>query len=186
MNPEVFQKKPLDIPIIRADFPALTREVSPGVPLIYLDSTATSQKPFQVIKALNEMYHQHTANIHRGIHTLAEEATAAYEGAREKIAAFIQAPSPRGVIFTRNATESINLVAYTWGRANLHKDDVIILTEMEHHSNLIVWQMLAEEKGLQLEFIPVTEDGLLDLNIYLQLLELNVVLVCPQLVQELI
>ncbi len=163
----------LDVQTIRLDFPALGREVHPGVPLIYLDSTATSQKPLAVIQALDEMYRHHTANIHRGIHTLAEEATEAYESARRKVAAFINAPSPRQVIFTRNTTESINLVAYTWGRANLRSGDLILLTEMEHHSNLIPWQMLAAEKGLRLEFIPVTEEGLLDMAAYQDLLKLE-------------
>jgi cysteine desulfurase/selenocysteine lyase len=173
MNQEIIQKKILDLGKIRADFPALSREVRPGVGLVYLDSTATSQKPVQVIEALDKMYRQHTANIHRGIHTLAEEATAAYEAAREKVAAFINAPSARQVIFTRNTTESINLVAYTWARANLKPGDTIILTEMEHHSNLVPWQMLANERDIQLAFIPVTEDGLLDLNEYQTLLDLN-------------
>jgi cysteine desulfurase / selenocysteine lyase len=173
MNSEILATKTLDISKIRADFPALTREVRPGVPLIYLDSTATSQKPIQVISALEEMYREHTANIHRGIHTLAEEATAAYEDAREKIAKFINAPSARQVIYTRNATEAINLVAYSWGRANLNPGDVILLTEMEHHSNLVPWQMLANERNLKLEYIPVTPDGLLDLAFYQELLNLN-------------
>ncbi|MCJ7702198.1 MAG: cysteine desulfurase [Anaerolineales bacterium] len=163
----------MNVDEIRVDFPNLLREVHPGVPLVYLDTTATSQKPVQVIAALDEMYRLHTANIHRGIHTLAEEATAAYEGAREKIAAFIHAASPREVIFTRNTTESINLVAYSWGRKYLQKGNVIILTEMEHHSNLIAWQMLAAEKDLRLEFIPVTETGLLDLEVYHRLLDLK-------------
>jgi cysteine desulfurase/selenocysteine lyase len=166
-------KTTLDIPGIRADFPVLSREVHPGVPLIYLDSTATSQKPVQVIEVLDDMYRHHFANIHRGIHTLAEEATAAYEEARQKVADFINAPSQRSIIFTRNTTESINLVAYSWGRANLHSGDVIILTEMEHHSNLIAWQMLAAERDLRLEFIPVTEDGFLDLTVLPALLDLG-------------
>jgi cysteine desulfurase/selenocysteine lyase len=173
MNSKVLQKMALDVRKIRADFPAFSREVQPGIPLVYLDSTATSQKPIQVIETLGEMYQKHTANIHRGIHTLAEEATAAYEGAREKIAKFINAPSAREIIFTRNATEAINLVAYTWGRMNLHKGDVVVLTEMEHHSNLIIWQMLAAERDLRLEFIPVTVDGLLDLEVYETLLDLR-------------
>ncbi len=170
MNQEILTKNTLDLQKIRADFPALSREVRPGVRLVYLDSTATSQKPVQVIETLDEMYRQHTSNIHRGIHTLAEEATAAYEGAREKVAAFINSPSPRQVIFTRNTTESINLVAYSWARANLHPGDTIILTEMEHHSNLVPWQMLANERDLRLAFIPVTEDGVLDLSVYQTLL----------------
>ncbi len=166
-------KTALDVGRIRQDFPVLNREVRPGVPLVYLDSTATSQKPVQVIEAMDEYYRLHNANIHRGIHTLAEEATAAYEDARQRIAIFIGAPSARQVIFTRNATESINLVALTWGRAFLKSGDVVILTEMEHHSNLVPWQILASEKNLRLEFIPVTEEGLLDLDEYRRLLELN-------------
>ena len=164
---------PLDTLKIRKDFPILDREVRPGVPLIYLDSTASSQKPLQVIEAVSRISREYNANIHRGIHTLAEEATAEYELAREKIARFIGARSPCEVIFTRNTTESINLVASSWGRTNLSRGDVIILTEMEHHSNLVPWQMLAGELGLRLEFIPVTETGKLDLTAYSQLLELK-------------
>lgn len=167
------QTKILDVERIRKDFPILKREVRPGVPLVYLDSTATSQKPLVVIQAMDEFYRRSNANIHRGIHTLAEEATALYEAARQSVAAFIGAPSARQVIFTRNATESINLVAATWGRTNLQPDDVIILTEMEHHSNLVPWQMLAAERKLRLEFIPVSRNGLLDLDEYLRLLELK-------------
>jgi cysteine desulfurase / selenocysteine lyase len=165
--------KALDVERVRADFPILQRQAHPGIPLVYLDSTATSQKPLQVIQAMDEYYRANNANIHRGIHTLAEEATAAYEGARERVARFIQAPSPRQVIFTRNTTESINLVAFSWGRANLNSGDVLLLTEMEHHSNLVPWQMLAAEKDLRLEFIPVTPQGLLDLDAYRELLELE-------------
>jgi len=164
---------PLDVGRIRADFPVLQRMTRPGVPLVYLDSTATSQKPAAVIQAMEDFYRRSNANIHRGIHTLAEESTAAYELAREKTARFIGAPAARQIIFTRNTTESINLVAYAWGRANLRSGDVIILTEMEHHSNLVPWHMLAAEKALRLEFIPVTEEGLLDLDEYRRLLELG-------------
>ncbi len=178
ISPKIMQPTPtqttqtrLDVQRIRQDFPILTREVRPGVPLIYLDSTATSQKPNAVIDAMDAFYRTSNANIHRGIHVLAEEATAMYEGARVKTAAFINAPAARQVIFTRNATESINLVAYTWGRKNLKAGDTIILTEMEHHSNLVPWHMLAQELGINLEFIPVAEDGLLDLQVYRQLLE---------------
>jgi cysteine desulfurase/selenocysteine lyase len=161
----------LDVKKIRADFPILEREVHPGVPLVYLDSTATAQKPRSVIDAMDSFYRTNNANIHRGIHVLAEEATAMYEDSRVKAAKFIHAASSRQVIFTRNATESINLVAYTWARANLKSGDLIILTEMEHHSNLIPWQMLASERGLRLEFIPVTGEGLLDLQVYQDLLK---------------
>jgi cysteine desulfurase/selenocysteine lyase len=161
----------LDINRVRADFPILNRETTPGVPVVYLDSTATSQKPAAVIEAMDRFYRQSNANINRGIHTLAEEATAMYEAAREKVAAFINAPSHRQIIYTRNTTESINLVAYSWGRANLEAGDLVILTEMEHHSNLVPWHILKAERGIRLEFIPVTEDGLLDLDAYRALLE---------------
>lgn len=161
----------LDVPRIRADFPILTRQVHGGKQLIYLDSTATSQKPQVVINAIQEFYQYSNANIHRGIHVLAEEATALYEDARKKIAKFINAASPREIIFTRNTTEAINLVAQSWGRSELRPNDLILLTEMEHHSNLVPWQILAQEKNLQLEFVPITQDGLLDLAIYRQLLE---------------
>jgi cysteine desulfurase/selenocysteine lyase len=160
-----------DVQRIREDFPILKRQVHPGVPLVYLDSTASSQKPQAVIQAMDEFYRHSNANIHRGIHVLAEEATALYEAAREKTAKFIHAPSARQIIFTRNTTESINLVAYSWGRANLEKGDIVVLTEMEHHSNLVPWHILAAEKGVRLEFIPVQEDGLLDLEAYRALLD---------------
>jgi cysteine desulfurase/selenocysteine lyase len=158
---------------VRNDFPILQREIRPGVRLVYLDSTATAQKPEAVITAMDNYYRQSNANIHRGVHALAEAATSIYEESREKIARFINAPSARQVIYTRNTTESINLVAYSWGRANLKQGDLVILTEMEHHSNLVPWHMLSEEKGIRLEFIPVTEDGLLDLDVYRTLLGQN-------------
>jgi cysteine desulfurase / selenocysteine lyase len=173
MSVAIDQKKIYDVEQIRADFPVLSRQVRPGISLVYLDSTATSQKPTVVIETMDRFYRWSNANIHRGIHTLAEESTALYEGARQKIADFIHAESARQIIFTRNATESINLVAYSWGRANLQPGDVIILTEMEHHSNLVPWQILAAEKNLRLEFIPVTPEGLLDLDVYRQLLALD-------------
>ena len=163
----------LDIPSIRADFPILSRQVKPGVEVVYLDSTATTQKPIQVIRSMDEYYKHTNANVHRGIHVLAEEATELYEDARVKISDFINAPSARQVIFTRNTTESINLVAQSWGRENLQPGDVIILTEMEHHSNLVPWQILAAERNLVLEFIPVTADGLLDQEEYRRLLGLS-------------
>jgi cysteine desulfurase / selenocysteine lyase len=159
-----------DVERIRQDFPILGREVRPGVKVIYLDSTATSQKPEAVIEAMNTFYRNSNANIHRGVHTLAEEATALYEQARVKIAKFINAASAHEIIYTRNATESINLVAYTWARDNLKSGDLVILTEMEHHSNLVPWHILASERGVRLEFIPVTDEGLLDLDAYRGLL----------------
>ena len=160
----------LDVLSLRKDFPILARKIHPGIPLVYLDSTATSQKPRQVLEAMEAFYRTNNANINRGVHTLAEEATAMYEQAREKVARFIHAPSAGQVIFTRNATESINLVAYTWARATLKAGDLVILTEMEHHSNLVPWYMLMSERGVELEFIPVTGEGLLDLDVYRSLL----------------
>lgn len=160
----------LNVARIRQDFPVLQREAHPGVPLVYLDSTATSQKPLAVIQAMDDFYRRSNANIHRGVHALAEESTALYEEARQKVAQFINAPTARQIVFTRNTSESINLVAYTWARANLNSGDLVILTEMEHHSNLVPWHMLAAERNLRLEFIPVTESGLLDLQTYQTLL----------------
>ena len=160
----------LDVNAIRNDFPIFQRETKPGIPLVYLDSTATSQKPLAVIEAMDTYYRRSNANIHRGVHTLAEEATALYEQARVKIARFINAPSAHQIIYTRNTTESINLVAYSWARANLKAGDLVILTEMEHHSNLVPWQILQSERGIELDFIPVTEEGLLDLDAYRSLL----------------
>lgn len=162
-----------DVNQIRKDFPILQREIRPGIKLVYLDSTATAQKPETVLAAMENYYRQSNANIHRGVHALAEAATSIYEESREKIARFINAPSARQVIYTRNTTESINLVAYSWGRAYLKQGDLVLLTEMEHHSNLVPWHMLSEEKGIRLEFIPVTEDGLLDPDVYRKLLEQN-------------
>ncbi|HEY4693617.1 MAG TPA: cysteine desulfurase [Bellilinea sp.] len=160
----------LDLLRVRNDFPILGRTVTGGKRLVYLDSTATSQKPFSVIQAMNDFYQHTNANIHRGVHTLAEESTASYEGARERIAKFIGAKKAREIIYTRNTTESINLVAHSWGRNKLKAGDLVILTEMEHHSNLVPWHMLAAELNLRLEFIPVTADGLLDLTVYRELL----------------
>ncbi|MBN1138358.1 MAG: cysteine desulfurase [Anaerolineae bacterium] len=153
----------LDIQSIRADFAILQRQVH-GKPLVYLDNAATSQKPEAVIQAMADYYRRYNANIHRGVHTLAEEATAAYEDARRKVGRFINARSPREVVFVRNTTEAINLVAYSWGRANLHPGDVVILTEMEHHSNLVPWQLLAQATGARLEFIGLDPQGRLLLD----------------------
>lgn len=161
---------PLDIAAIRADFPILDQEVHPGKRLVFLDSAASSQKPRQVIEAMRRYYEHDHANVHRGIHVLSERATAAYEGAREKVRAFINARSAREIIFTRNTTESINLVAHTWGRANLRPGDVVVLSEMEHHSNIVPWQILAEQIGFRLRYIPITDEGLLDLDAYAALL----------------
>jgi cysteine desulfurase / selenocysteine lyase len=159
----------MNIQQIRQDFPILQREVH-GKPLIYLDNAATSQKPRQVIQALVDYYEGYNANVHRGIHALAEEATAAYEAARRKVARFIGADGPDEIVFTRNTTESINLVAYTWGRTNLGPGDEIVLSEMEHHSNLVPWQILAQEKGARLRFAQTTPEGTLDLEQVRQLI----------------
>lgn len=151
---------------VRADFPILHQEHHAGVPLIYLDNAATSQKPLAVINALDDYYRRYNANVHRGIHKLSEEATAAYEEARIKIRKFINANSKREIIFTRGTTEGINLVAQTWGRANLKAGDVVLSTQMEHHSNIVPWQLLAAEKGITLRFVPVLPDGTLDMDAY--------------------
>lgn len=161
----------LDVGAIRKDFPILGREIKEGVPLVYLDSAASSQKPSQVIHAMSRFYETEYANVHRGIHTLAEEATAAFESAREKVARFVGAESPRQLIFTRNATEAINLVAHSWGRANLQDGDRVLLTQMEHHSNIVPWQMLAAELGFTIDYAPMTEDHRIDLERYGQMLE---------------
>ncbi|NKQ36576.1 MAG: cysteine desulfurase [Chloroflexi bacterium] len=154
----------LNVPQIRSDFPILATEVYPGVPLIYLDSAASSQKPIQVLAAMDDYYRHTNANVHRGIHRLSEEATKAYEEARQKIARFINAPDPAEVIYVSNTTEGINLVAYSWGRANIQAGDEILLTEMEHHANLVPWQVLAEEKGAVIKYVPFLADGTLDLT----------------------
>ena len=161
----------LKLPQVRADFPILERELRPGTKLIYLDSTATAQKPQVVIDAMDRYYAKSNANIHRGVHTLAEAATALHENARQKIADFIGAKTAAEVIFTRNATEAINLVMFTWGRKFLKSGDLILLTEMEHHSNLVPWQMLAAEKDLKIQYIPITVDFLFDMAAYRKLLE---------------
>ena len=140
---------------IRKDFPILERTVHGGMPLAYLDNAATSHKPRQVVDALVDYYTRYNANIHRGIHVLSEEATAAYEEARAKVARFIGAPTPHTIVFTRNTTEAINLVAYGWARRRLGPGDEILVSEIEHHSNLVPWQMAAQETGAGLTFIPV-------------------------------
>ncbi len=148
---------------LKKDFPIFKRLVH-GKPLVYLDNAATTQKPRAVIDALVDFYENHNANVHRGVHTLSEEATNMVEASRAKTAKFIGAPKPETVIFTRNATESINLVAHAWGRKFLKAGDEIVLTEMEHHSNIVPWQLLAAERGVVLKFIPVEYDGTLDLS----------------------
>jgi cysteine desulfurase/selenocysteine lyase len=149
---------PLDPEVIRRDFPLFEREFH-GRRLAYMDSAATALKPRVVAEAMNEYNTRYSANVHRGIYTIGEEATAAYEGAREKVARFINAPDPHEVVFVRNATEAVNLVAYAWGRSNIGRADAIVTTEMEHHSNLVPWQLLAQEKDADLEFVPFDASG---------------------------
>ena len=159
----------LNVEQIRADFPILARQVH-GKPLVYLDNAATSQKPDSVILAMDDYYRRYNANIHRGVHTLAEEATAAYEGARRKVGRFINAYSPREVVFVRNTTEAINLVAQTFGRQRFAPGDEVLITAMEHHSNIVPWQMLRDEKGIVLKVVPINDRGEIDLNDYEALL----------------
>jgi cysteine desulfurase/selenocysteine lyase len=156
-------ERPVDFAAIRRDFPILERRVY-GKPLIYLDNTATTQKPLSVLRAIEEYYRTYNANIHRGIYKIAEEATEAYEKARGKVARLLNARSDREIVFTRGTTESVNLVANAWGRKNVGPGDVIVLTEMEHHSNIVPWQLLAEEKGAVIRWIPVDAKGRLDLS----------------------
>ena len=148
---------------LRKDFPILRQQVR-GHELIYFDSAATAQKPRAVIEALRNFYERDNANVHRGLHTLSGRATDAYEHARQRVAEFIGAASPDEIIFTRGTTESINLVAQAWGGKFIHESDVILLSVMEHHSNLVPWQLLAERKGARLRFLPVREDGTLDID----------------------
>ncbi len=148
---------------VRGDFPILERTVN-GRRLVYLDSAATAQKPRAVLDALRAFYERSNANVHRSIHTLGEEATELYEAARDRVRAFLGARHREEIVFTRGTTEAINLVAHTWARRALEKGDEILLTEMEHHSNLVPWYLLAREKELRLRYIPVTDDGRLDLT----------------------
>src|SRR5512137_1896169 len=163
-EPVSVSAKPPDWSALRRDFPILDQQVH-GKPLIYFDNAATSQKPRAVIDALVRYYERDNANVHRGIHELSNRATAAYEGARARAAKFVNACSADEIIFTRGTTEGINLVAHAWGRKHLRPGDRIVLTEMEHHSNIVPWQLLAEQLGLQLVYLPVNGDrGLLDLS----------------------
>ena len=162
----------LDPVAIRADFPILDQEIN-GHKLVYLDSASSSQKPRVVIDALADYYREYNANVHRGIYTIGEKATAEYERARARVARFINAPDSHEIVFTRNATEAINLVSYSWGRRNIGRGDAIVLTEMEHHANLVPWQLLVQEKDGDLEFIPITDDGLLRLDVFEVLLRLK-------------
>jgi cysteine desulfurase/selenocysteine lyase len=161
---------PLDVASIKADFPILKRQVH-GKRLVYLDSASSSQKPVQVLDAMDEQYRNYYANIHRGVYTIAEESTAAYEAARAKVAVFVNARHAHEIVYVRNATEAINLVAYSWARANLREGDPIVLTHMEHHANVVPWHILAAERGVVLRWIPLTPDYRLDLTGLEQLLD---------------
>jgi cysteine desulfurase / selenocysteine lyase len=154
---------PLDVARIRADFPVLSQTVH-GRPLVWLDSASTSQKPRAVLEAMRVVYEEHNANIHRGVYEFSERTTAAFEDARASVARFINAPEAREVIFVRNATEGLNLVAYAWGRDNIHRGDRIVTTVLEHHSNFVPWQQLAKEVGAELVVIDVDEEGRLRLD----------------------
>jgi cysteine desulfurase/selenocysteine lyase len=154
----------LDANALRADFPILAQEIN-GKPLAYLDSAVTAQKPRQMLEAMTQFYETSYANVHRGVYSLAERATEAFEGAREKIARLVNAPSSRELIFTRNATESLNLVAYAWGLTNLGPGDGVVVTELEHHSNFVPWQYVARRTGADFRMIPLTESGELDLDV---------------------
>jgi cysteine desulfurase/selenocysteine lyase len=167
---------PRSIEEIRAEFPILAREVH-GQPLAYLDNGATAQKPLAVIETLDRYLREHNANVHRGVHTLSEEATALYEDARRIVASHLGADR-REVVFVRNATEALNLVAYSWGRTNLRARDRIVVTEMEHHSNVVPWYQVAQEKGADLDWAPIDGEGRLDLEALASLLERGPKLVC--------
>jgi cysteine desulfurase / selenocysteine lyase len=153
----------LDVQALRADFPILDQEVN-GKPLAYLDSAVTAQKPRQVLEAMTSFYETSYANVHRGVYTLAERATEAFEGARERVARFVNAPSSRELIFTRNATEGLNLVAYAWGLTNIGPGDLVVVSELEHHSNFVPWQYIAKRTGAEFRMIPLTDSGELDLD----------------------
>ncbi len=153
----------LDVAAIKRDFPILDREVH-GNRLVYLDSASSAQKPRSVLDAMDEFQQSSYANVHRGVYTIAAEATDAFEAARAKVARFVNARAAEEIVFVRNATEAINLVAYTWARTNLHEGDVVVLSDMEHHANVVPWLMLAQERGIELRWIPLTPDYRLDLT----------------------
>jgi cysteine desulfurase / selenocysteine lyase len=154
----------LDAKALRADFPILAQEIN-GKPLAYLDSAVTSQKPRQVLEAMTGFYETSYANVHRGVYALAERATEGFEGAREKVARFVNAPSSRELIFTRNATEGLNLVAYAWGLTNLGRGDLVVVSELEHHSNFVPWQYIAKRTGAAFRMIPLADNGELDVSV---------------------
>jgi len=161
---EATEQEPLDVESIRADFPILDREVGDGTPLVYLDNAATTQTPEQVIEVFSDYYRGYNANVHRGIHQLSQEASIAYEEAHDRLAEFIGADGREEVVFTKNTTESINLVAYAWGLNELGEGDAVVLSEMEHHSSFVTWQQIAERTGAEVRYIRVDDDGYLDMD----------------------
>ena len=162
---KVHERSPLDVTEVRADFPILDREVGEDTPLVYLDNAATTQTPEPVIDAISRYYREYNANVHRGIHTLSQEASLAYEAAYDRMADLIGAPGGREeIIFTKNTTEAINLVAYAWGLSNLDAGDAVVLTEMEHHASLVTWQQIAQRAGAEVRYVRVEDDGRLDLD----------------------
>jgi cysteine desulfurase / selenocysteine lyase len=169
----MIQESALDVFKIREDFPILKRKINGNKTLVYLDNAATTQKPSSVINAILDYYMNYNSNIHRAVHQMAEEATLAFENTRQKVAKFINALLEDEVIFTRNATEAINLVSYSWGRSNINKNDTIVITEIEHHSNIVPWQILAEEKGAIVEYVGVDNDGYLDMTEYEEIIQSN-------------
>ena len=160
---------PFDVAAVRAEFPALAQAVH-GRPLVYLDNAATAQKPVAVLDALRQYYERDNANVHRGVHVLSERATAAYDAAREAVRRFLHASSPREIVFTRNATESINLVARAWGDSEVRRGDEVLITTMEHHSNIVPWQLLCDRTGARLRVAPIDDRGVLDLDAFARLL----------------
>src|SRR5919108_5377374 len=169
----MIQDSAFDVFKIREDFPILKRKINGNKTLVYLDNAATTQKPISVIKAILDYYMNYNSNIHRAVHQMAEEATLAFETTRQKVAKFINAHSADEIIFTRNATEAINLVSFSWGRSNINKNDKIVITEIEHHSNIVPWQILAKEKGAIVEYIGVDDCGYLDMAEYEELIQTN-------------
>ncbi|ALG83011.1 aminotransferase class V-fold PLP-dependent enzyme [Halanaeroarchaeum sulfurireducens] len=162
---KVYERSPLDVAAVRADFPILDREVGEDTPLVYLDNAATTQTPEPVIDAISRYYREYNANVHRGIHTLSQEASLAYEAAHDRMADLIGAPGGREeIVFTKNTTEAINLVAYSWGLSNLGAGDAVVLTEMEHHASLVTWQQIAQRAGAEVRYVRVEDDGRLDLD----------------------
>lgn len=163
----------MNVSKIREDFPILKRKINGNKMLVYLDNAATTQKPLSVINAIHDYYMNYNSNIHRAVHQMAEEATIAYERTRKKIAKFINANSTDEIIFTRNATEAINLISYSWGRANVKKDDYVVITEIEHHSNIVPWQILIQEKRAKLLYVGVDDNGYLKMEDYKRYIESN-------------